>query len=154
MINLAQQIKDVAYGEIGELKLKKYFKDKWDYQIIKYEDKNAIHDFHVTINDKKYLIELKNRRINHYKYSTTMVGKNKIIEGRRRMVTDGIDGVIYVWCYNDGFYYWLDNDNCDERGKKQYYFSYGGNTSRGDNDKPLCYIYTKHLLPLHQLHLN
>ncbi len=154
-INYRQQIVDMTYGSYFERQLVGEFDKLFNIKLNQYEDDKAIHDFFIKDKEDNVvgLVELKTRRIKKNQYPSLMVGYNKIVEGRRRVKEDNIKFVIYVWCLDKKYggkeyYYWIET--MDTLGN-QYYIEYNGNRDRGDNDKKLCMVYTKHLKSLKHL---
>ena len=79
--------------------------------------------------EKNIFFEVKSRRINHNKYTTTMIGYNKILEAVKH------DLVYFIFIFEDGDYYYKFNPD------DNFEISFGGRNDRGKAEyKKYCYI--------------
>ena len=118
---MSKFLKDYNYGINKELQLLPQIQTFLnDDTIYKLDDSN-IFDFK---GNNKY-IELKSRNNNYSKYSTTMIGYNKVVKA-----SSFIEDVYFFFNFTDGLYYWLYNtddkleiklNHCSrwDRGKKE-----------------------------------
>ena len=70
--------KDLDYGNMKEIKLKKPLENHYN---IKLQKTSPFYEFDYINKKNKILIEIKSRRISKTQYHETMVGYNKILKG-------------------------------------------------------------------------
>ena len=159
-MNYSQQLKDVAFGSFYELQLIKTFDKLLGMKLQSYEDTHAIHDFFITDDNNEVIgiVELKTRRIKKDQYESIMMGHNKLVEGKKRLIEEPkLKFVVYIWCLDNkfgsgkAFYYWIQTLDTKDT---QYYIDYNGNRGRGDIDKKVVMVYTDNLKPLKLLKLD
>jgi hypothetical protein len=120
---------DLDYGNNAELSLQKQFENHFECKL---NQTHSTHLFDFINEEKKIILELKTRRNTKKKYSTTMVGYNKIQEAQR-LKQDGWR-IYFVFYFTDDvcFYEfdtihndWVKNGGRRDRGRleyKQYYY--------------------------------
>ena len=92
--------RDLNFG-IGEEETLKPQLEKWIGGSIKKLDEMNLFDF--ELEEQKILIELKSRRITHNKYTTALIGQNKVnlaVEKQK----EGYE-IFFVFNYVDGIYF-------------------------------------------------
>lgn len=98
--------KDLSFGLNSEQTTKPMI-EKWiGGSLNKLDDLNF---FDFEVENKKILIELKTRRINHNQYRTALIGKNKIMYANDKM-KEGYE-LYFVYNYKDGLFYVKFNEN-------------------------------------------
>lgn len=104
----------------------------------KLDKTHRYHPFDFECREKKILIELKTRRINHNQYDDLMIGSNKIKYGNS-MIKNKDYKIFFIYKCLDGVYeyeYLKDNKlRCDMN----------GNLRRNDRCIPMSYIPTNEL---------
>ena len=123
---MSKFLKDLKFGLNKEMQLlpilKEYLKDETIYKL----ENTNVFDFK---GDNK-VIELKSRNNNYDKYSTTMIGINKILRASSLN-----ENVYFFFCFNDGLYFWLYDKDYEFEIKR------GGRYDRGKIEvKEYCYI--------------
>jgi hypothetical protein len=91
------KINDLKFGVEKEEKEIDAIRKKFDVNLKKIEDKFSLFDFE----SENCLVELKSRRNSHNKYSSTMVGYNKVLFASKSLIP-----VYFVFSFDDGLYYW------------------------------------------------
>ena len=88
--------KDYKFGTDKEISLLETLQNKFGKDLLKSEKKNTRYDFI----SETVLVELKCRRNNYQKYSTTMIGENKI-----QYFLNSNKTCYAVFAFTDGIYY-------------------------------------------------
>ena len=90
---------DYAYGTANESRQLKALNEALNTTLVV---QGGFHTFDYNNKEKTIYAELKSRRINHNKYSTAIVGQNKV-EYARQHSTD-TNHFVFAFHYNDGLY--------------------------------------------------
>lgn len=116
-----RQINDLIIGSLEEDRICEILNEKWGANLMKLSPEHPL-DF--MSGDETYYVEIKSRRTKYKKYTTTMIGHNKI-----RYVRDHQLFCVFVFAFTDGDYYYMynKNDNFEvksggrnDRGKQEY----------------------------------
>lgn len=90
---------DRAFGKKSELEVYQNLAEYWGHNIKRKKKMFSIYDYY----SDKYIYELKTRRNTYEKFSTTMIAKDKIIEGCKkkqiflfRFLVDNSDELYYI----------------------------------------------------------
>ena len=123
---MSKFLKDLKFGLNKEMQLlpilKEYLKDETIYKL----ENSNVFDFK---GDNKF-IELKSRNNNYDKYTTTMIGINKVLRASSLN-----ENVYFFFWFIDGLYYWLYDKDYEFEIKR------GGRFDRGRPEiNDYCYI--------------
>lgn len=118
-----QKYKDMNLGLTMEDALKPVLENKFG-------ELNKTHHWHsFDFENKKYLIELKTRRIKFGQYPTLIFSEKKLIKARKFLEENPNKEIYFFWKCIDGLYYWKYTEEGDE-----YFIADGGRRDRGHDE--------------------
>lgn len=100
---------DLIFGSKNENVVINILNKKFNCNFIK---TNRYNHFDFVDKNEKIAIELKSRRINKYKYPTTMIGFNKVVEGERYINKNY--RTFFIFNFLDGLFYYEIAENSIE----------------------------------------
>lgn len=117
---------DIEFGNLNEDYIKDEIKLFWEIKDLEKLDIFNLFDFYSK--EKDIHFEVKSRRNSHNKYSTTMVGYNKIQYANKLNKR-----VIFIFVFNDGNYYYEYDKN------DIFQTTMGGRCDRGKDEFKVYY---------------
>jgi hypothetical protein len=129
---------DLEFGLEKENETLDLIRTIFDKSLKKVKDKYFCFDFSC----ENCYVELKSRRSMHDKYTSTMIGKNKLDYASHTKRP-----VYFVFAFDDGAYYWKYNEEDMKNGNVE--IRKGGRTDRDKNEiKDYGYIKTEILIKI------